>query len=143
MRGFTSGQPMSSLQRPWQPGLAVLAWGVCCGIAAASAGDPTAAEAGVRFGQAKGATQICPGARLLPKAETLASAYAGADLAAFNEQAGKTLENWKTTFACQDWDQETKHTTSCRQMRIASCNMAWKEIGPEGNALPGLIDFRP
>ncbi len=105
--------------------------------------EPSAADKGIRFGQAQSAVAICPGMILTASAGKLRADQAAADLQDFDRAAGKIRKAWTEAFNCVDLDPETHRFTSCRRTKIVSCNAAWSEIGPDGTALPGLIGFKP
>ncbi len=105
--------------------------------------EPSAADKGIRFGQAQSAVAICPGMILTASAGKLRADQAAADLQDFDREAGKIRKAWSEAFDCIDLDPETHRFTSCRRTKIASCNAAWSEIGPDGSAIPGLIGFKP
>ena len=101
-------------------------------------------ELGARNGQALAAVRICPGARLTAKAETLGAGLAGSDLAMFRDESDRIVTAWARAFACRDVDPaQSRDINGCRRAKILSCTTTWQEIGPDGTALPGLLDFRP
>ena len=101
-------------------------------------------ERGARHGQALAAAEICPGAKLTPKVELLAENLRGQDLDLFLTHSKKVVLDWKTAFGCKDVDPaQTRDINGCRRAKILSCSMTWQEIGPEGTALPGLLEFNP
>jgi hypothetical protein len=120
-------------------------------IALAAAASSAAAqnlsidEQGARHGQALSAAKICPGARTTAKVTTLAAAIRDADRAAFDAASQKIVDAWDKAFQCQDVDpaQAPREINSCRKSKILSCTSTWSEIGPEGTALPGLLEFAP
>ena len=76
------------------------------------------------------------------KANALAGNFQGADLEVFKAESDKVVAGWKTGLACSDTDPETgKMNVRCRQIKLMSCRQAWVEIGPEGSAIPGLLDL--
>jgi len=93
-------------------------------------------EAGARYGQALGASLVCPNARLAPAAEALMARYGGADLDAFKETAQRVTLVWKKTLGCD----ARADINRCRLLNEISCGEALREIGPAGSQLPGLID---
>lgn len=116
-------------------------------IDAASAAERpriAAKELGIRHGQAIAAVRTCPGARLTAKAEGLETDLGRGDLAVFRDESDRILTAWANAFACTDVDPaQTREINGCRRAKILSCNQAWQEIGPDGMALPGLVEFRP
>jgi hypothetical protein len=78
------------------------------------AADMPAAEAGARIGQALSAAKLCPGARATSKITALAKSYGETNQAVIKTEADKIVASW---------------------------DKAWGEIGPEGTAIPGLLDF--
>lgn len=106
--------------------------------APADARPLTPKDAGARYGQAVGASLVCPYIFLLPKSEALLKAYAGADLEAFTAQAQSVTLVWKKTLGCD----AKADINRCRLLNEKSCSEAVKEIGVTGTVLPGLIEFR-
>jgi hypothetical protein len=106
----------------------------------ARAGDPTPAEAGARYGQATSAAKICPGGVVTAKAEALAKSFTGADLETFKAEAAKVTAAWDKAFACNEIEPSGR-PTQCRTIKVRSCREAWIEIGPEGRAIPGLLNL--
>jgi hypothetical protein len=102
-------------------------------------------EQGARHGQALSAAKICPGARTTAKVAALAASIKDADRAAFDAASQKIVVAWDKAFLCQDVDpaQAPREINSCRKSKILSCTSTWSEIGPEGAALPGLLEFAP
>lgn len=112
----------------------------------ASAEQPSVSvkDQGARHGQAIAAARICPGARRTPKAETLGNALTPDDRAVFDRESAVVVAAWEKAFSCTDVDPaQTREINGCRKAKILSCTSAWREIGPEGAALPGLLDFKP
>lgn len=99
-------------------------------------------EAGQRYGQAQSATRICPGAYLTERGLAFPSTVPPESRAEFDAGRDEVTSAWAKAFDCVDTDPEMQRELACRKMKILSCNAAWSEIGPEGTALPGLIDFR-
>lgn len=115
-------------------------------IASPAAGETLSIdEQGARHGQALSAARICPGARTTAKVDTLAAGIADADRATFDAASQKIVLAWDKAFLCQDVDpaQAPREINSCRKSKILSCSSTWSEIGPEGTALPGLLEFAP
>jgi hypothetical protein len=94
-------------------------------------------EAGARYGQALGAVEVCFGAKVTAKAAGLTNSYAGADQAAFKAEAAKILNAWVKVKGCVDQADPNR----CKIIMDKSCLAAEAEIGPEGRALQGLVDF--
>jgi hypothetical protein len=97
-----------------------------------------AQEAGARYGEALGAIEICDGAKLTDKAKSLKASFAGPELDRFTAQAAKVYEAWMTVKHCV----RPLDPNPCRIMIQKSCSGAISEIGPEGLAMPGLLDFK-
>lgn len=102
-------------------------------------------ERGARHGQALSAAKICPGARTTAKVAALAASIPASDRPAFDAASTRILAAWEKAFLCQDVDpaQAPREINSCRKSKILSCTSTWSEIGPEGSALPGLLEFTP
>jgi hypothetical protein len=112
--------------------------------AASDAAELSAADQGIRYGQALAAVRTCPGARLTPKAAALEQGVAIAERGAFRDASDRIVAAWANAFACKDVDPaQTRDINGCRRAKILSCTTTWQEIGPEGTALPGLLEFRP
>lgn len=94
--------------------------------------------AGARYGQALGASLVCPFIHLLPGADALMSRYSGGDLETFKAEAQQIAVVWKKTLACDPMADINR----CRILSEKSCSEAIKEIGPAGTAAQGLIEFR-
>lgn len=116
--------------------LAAMALGGAAGAASAEPETLSAAEAGARYGQARGAGDLCEGLRPSAKVETLSASYGGADLDAFNAAASKVFQAWEDTMTCKQGPNE------CRRAHDLSCAEAVREIGPDGSRLPGLLEAR-
>jgi hypothetical protein len=102
-------------------------------------------EQGARHSQAIAAMATCPGAKTTAKVAELEAAIAPDDREAFKAASNRIIEAWQKAFACQDVDpaQSPREMNGCRKAKILSCTMTWREIGPDGSALPGLLDFAP
>ena len=115
--------------------------------AAVSGGSapPSIDEQGARHGQALAAARICPGARTTAKIDELAASIPPDRRPEFNAASDRIVAAWNEAFACQDVDpaQYPREINSCRKSKILSCSTTWSEIGPEGSALPGLLEFAP
>jgi hypothetical protein len=94
--------------------------------------------AGARYGQALGASMVCPFIAMQPAAESLLRRFDGADLEAFKTEAQRVALVWKKTLGCDP----RADINRCRVLSEKSCSEALKEIGPDGTAEPGLIVFR-
>lgn len=98
----------------------------------------TARDAGIRYGQAGGAASVCENTHTTAKAEELIKGFSGGDLDAFKVQAETVLSAWKKTLTCE----KTGDPNQCRLIHQISCKDAYREIGPDGAVLPGLIEYR-
>ena len=108
--------------------------------AAIAATNLTPYDIGSRYGQALGASETCPGAKLTEKANVLPSVYTDAKLAEFSSQEKKIYEAWTRVKHCVQDDSSGQ----CKVVADESCAAALSEIGPSGSAVPGLIEiFRP
>lgn len=131
-------------------GLAVFLLSSIIGLPASAADAPalqpniSVKDQGARHGQAIAAARICPGARRTAKAETLGNALTPDDRAVFDRESAVIVAAWEKAFSCTDVDPaQTREINGCRKSKILSCTSAWREIGPEGADLPGLLDFKP
>jgi hypothetical protein len=118
------------------------------GASAAMSGGsapPSIDEQGARHGQALAAARICPGARTTAKVGQLAASIPLGRRTEFNAASDRIVAAWNEAFACRDVDpaQYPREVNSCRKSKILSCSTTWSEIGPEGSALPGLLEFAP
>ena len=105
---------------------------------AAKFGDLTnPRDAGIRYGQAAGMAAVCLDMKPTSKAEALATAFSGDELAKFTVQAETVLKSWKKTLACA----HTADPNPCRLAHQMSCREGYKEIGPNGSVAPGLIEM--
>lgn len=111
---------------------------------AADAPSPGPKERGQRQGQALAAAKICPGARTTAKVATLADGLDGAALKEFEAGRSEVTAGWDKAFSCTDVDPaQSREINGCRKAKILSCSVTWQEIGPEGTAFPGLLEFKP
>ena len=94
--------------------------------------------AGARYGQALGASLVCPFIHLMPAAQDLMSRYSGSDLETFKAEAQQVTVVWKKTLGCDP----RADINRCRVLSEKSCSEAIREIGPSGTAAKGLIEFR-
>lgn len=109
------------------------------GSAAAAAHEPrTPKDFGARYGQALGASLVCPFIHLLPEADALLKRHSGDNLAAFQAEAKRVALIWQKTLACDP----RADINRCRILSEKSCSEAIREIGPEGTVAKGLIEFR-
>lgn len=99
---------------------------------------PSATEAGTRYGQALGVALMCYELKTTPAVDELKAKFAGADLAAFNQQAETIVAMWKEAMDCT----KSGGPNECRLTHYWSCQEALKEIGPEGTRLPGLVSLK-
>ena len=101
------------------------------------ADTPTPKEAGARYGQALGALEVCYGSKLTAKAEALPAAYSGSELESFKAEAAKIYDAWLEVRACA----RQSDPNQCKIIMDKSCLGAEAEIGAEGKAMPGLVEF--
>lgn len=92
--------------------------------------------AGARFGQALGSELICYGLKSTEKAKALPAKYTGDDAAAFSRESDKVLAAWREAATCKN----AKGPNECRLLFEASCSAAFREIGPNGTSIPGLVE---
>lgn len=95
-------------------------------------------EAGVRYGQALGAIEICHGSKLTDKANSLGAAYQGADQDTFKASAARVYEAWLKVKACAN----QRDPNQCKIIMDKSCLTAEAEVGAQGSVVPGLVEFR-
>lgn len=126
-------------------------FGLCLasGIQPVAAGSnlapPVPAEiAGAHHGQAVAASRICPGAQLTAGARALEAQYSQQDAVTFAAASKRIIAAWEQAFACVDVDPaQSREINGCRRAKILSCTAAWSEVGPDGSAIAGLLEFRP
>ena len=94
-------------------------------------------DAGARYGQALGAVQVCYGSKITGKAEALLTRFTGADQDAFKAQAAKIFDAWGKVKGCVDQHDPNR----CKVITDKSCLAAEAEIGGNGSAVPGLVEF--
>lgn len=94
-------------------------------------------EAGARYAQALGAAETCGGLRVGKRAEDLKAEFQGEDLKAFSEQAANVYAAWQKVKNCS----RPLDPNPCRIEIQFSCQAAVAEIGPEGSAVPDLIEI--
>ncbi|MCH9765710.1 MAG: hypothetical protein K0U34_06940 [Alphaproteobacteria bacterium] len=96
----------------------------------------TPVQAGIRYGQAAGVTLVCYGLKTTDAVDALKARFKDEDLAVFNEQSNKVLKSWVQTLNCE----KSGGPNECKLSHVWSCQQALKEIGPDGTALPGLVE---
>lgn len=99
---------------------------------------PSAKDRGARYGQALGASLVCPFVHLLPAAEELRPSQPGADREQFEAEAKRVALVWQKTLACDP----RADINRCRVLSEKSCSEAIRELGPEGTAVRGVLEFR-
>ncbi len=102
-------------------------------------GRLSAEDLGARYGQALGASLVCPGAVVTAKAEALAASLDAREAEAFKRQAAAVLQLWQKIPVC---DAATHGPNQCKIANDLSCREAMRDIGPEGRHVPGLIEWR-
>jgi hypothetical protein len=105
--------------------------------AAITAANLTPYDVGSRYGQALGAAETCAGGKTTDKAAVLASLYTGGDLDEFSTQEKKIYDAWMRAKHCVRDDNQDQ----CAVIIDESCASAISEIGPNGTALPGLLEI--
>lgn len=102
-------------------------------------------DLGARHGQALAAARLCPGAQTTPRVAELAASLPTADRPDFEAASRRIVDAWDKAFACRDVDpaQYPREVNSCRKNKILTCTTTWSEIGPDGTAVPGLLEFAP
>ncbi len=118
-------------------GWGLLAAAVLISVPVAAEPLVTPREAGARYGQALGALEVCYGSKLTAKAEAMPAAYTGADLEAFKAEAAKIFDAWAAVRGCT----KQNDPNQCKIIMDKSCLTAQSEIGADGTAMPGLVDF--
>jgi hypothetical protein len=108
------------------------------GIASARAAvsNMTPRDVGARYGQARGAVEVCTGTKTTDRVSALDAIYTGADLEAFKTQAAKIYDAWIKVKRCVGQDDPNQ----CAVIMDESCAAAITEIGPAGTVLPGLLE---
>jgi hypothetical protein len=98
---------------------------------------------GRRYGQALAVSAQCPGGKATAKAEALKARFSGEQAQVFTAEANRVVADWKAALGCVEADPETgRMIASCRKIKKVTCSQAWLEIGPEGSAMPGLVEFK-
>jgi hypothetical protein len=106
-----------------------------CNAVVAQTAAPDPIEAGARYGQARGASQLCPGVKMTKAADSLSAGFQGAEQIAFQAQANLIFGAWRKVKDCV----RPLDPNPCRIMIDKSCESAIAEIGPAGTVLPGLL----
>lgn len=96
------------------------------------------ALAGARYGQAVGASRVCPNIHLLPAAEAFKARYDGSQGEVFTKHAQSIALMWEKTLSCDP----AKDINRCRILSEKSCSETIKELGAEGTIVRGLVEFR-
>ena len=96
-------------------------------------------EAGARYGQARGAAEVCPGVSVGKPADALKAQFRGSDLDNFNAQAANVYASWRKIKDCV----LPTDPNPCRIMIQLSCQSALAEIGPSGSARAHLLEVLP
>lgn len=127
-----------------RPRIAVMIVAAIAGVASVRAEEATdAIAAGRRYGQALAVAAQCPGGKATAKAEALKARFSGSAAQAFAAEADRVVADWKAALGCVEADPETgRMIASCRRIKKITCSQAWLEIGPEGSAMPGLVEFK-
>lgn len=90
----------------------------------------------MRYGQALGVARACYGLRATDTASALAGAYQGAEAETFRAEAERVQASWQDALSCA----KSGGPNECRLIYEMSCRDAYREIGPEGSQLPGLVE---
>lgn len=113
----------------------------CAAPHVATAGDAVAPmtpkDAGLRYGQALGAIEVCHGSKLTAKANSLSQSFSGAELESFKAAAAGVFEAWNGVKNCVN----AADPNQCKIIMDKSCLLAEDEIGRSGKAVPGLVEF--
>jgi hypothetical protein len=107
--------------------------------AKAPPGSSEAREAGARYGQALGVLEICYGSKITAKGEALPQQFSGDTGELFKAQAAKVYDAWVKVKGCSNQFDPNQ----CKIIMDKSCLDAEKEIGSNGSAIPGLVEFQP
>lgn len=135
VNGWTSPQMGSPMSKPIR--LLFIAFVLYSPFARAQPLPKSAREAGARYAQAMGAAETCDGLRVSKTAEALKNEFRGDDLKVFNEQAADVYASWLKVKNCS----RPLDPNPCRIMIQLSCQSAVSEIGPEGSAVPHLLEI--
>jgi hypothetical protein len=95
-------------------------------------------DAGARYGEAAGAALVCTQLKITPRVAELRANYEGDALAEFDSQAAKILQAWRDTQTCE----HANGPADCKVTQQLSCKLAFKEIGPGGTAIEGLVETK-
>ena len=128
-----------------RPRFAALVLGSLAAAAAGARAGESAGPgaAGRRYGQARAVSAQCPGGKATAKAEALKARFSGEQAQVFTAEANRVVADWKAALGCVEADPETgRMIASCRKIKKVTCSQAWLEIGPEGSAMPGLVEFK-
>lgn len=106
-------------------------------VAEDAAAPLTPKDAGLRYGQALGALEVCHGSKLTAKADGLSQYYSGSELETFKAAAAGVFEAWNGVKNCVN----AADPNQCKIIMDKSCLAAEAEIGATGKALAGLVDF--
>lgn len=106
------------------------------GLAAASASERKLWHAASAHRGQTEAALLCYGLRITDRVTELRARYQGADLAEFDLEAGKVLEAWRMARTCE----RANGPNECKVSQQWNCLQALREIGPEGSAVPGLVE---
>lgn len=98
----------------------------------------SATEAGRRYGEAAGAALVCYGLKITPRFEELRARYQGDDLSIFDSEAKKTVAAWRRTQTCE----LAGGPNDCKVSQQWSCRQAVQDVGPQGTAVPGLLEHK-
>jgi hypothetical protein len=96
----------------------------------------SATEAGRRYGEAAGAALVCYGLKLTPQFDKLRARFQGDDLGTFDSEARKIVAAWRKTQTCE----LAGGPNDCKISQQWSCRQAIQEVGPQGTAVPGLLE---
>ena len=103
---------------------------------AAAADTLDARAAGARYGQALGVALVCYGVKTTPALDKLPATYSGPEAELFKAESEKVLLAWRDAKTCK----RAGGPNECRLIHEWSCRDAMREIGPQGNKLPGLVE---
>jgi len=99
----------------------------------------TPKEIGQRYGQALGVLEVCYGSKLTDKAKALPENFKDLDLEVFKVASANVLDAWVKVRGCTN----QRDPNVCKIIMDKSCLAAEAEIGQNGSALPGLVEFLP
>lgn len=95
----------------------------------------SAKQLGIRYGQAAGIELVCYGLKITPDVEKLKSRFAGSERKIFDAEASKVLTAWTRVLRCE----QSTGPNECKLSHVWSCQQGYKELGPEGTIIPGLV----